>query len=273
MRQICFVLALLSMLAPHLSSADSKESPKKVEEDGNWDTKYRALLKSRPDIRAKVERGDASKEDVIAWMKRGGEKNSKSKRYYEAIVEVKDPAGFQISQDKVLYSGPQAGERLPVLSVVGFRGENKGKTFDPVANAKGKPQILIFQDQSPVGVKGLFLFAPVLSRIAEQSKDGLDVTVVFLGDDPSSLSEEDMAYLLRSTDIYQMAYSNDGRDGPGAYGLDRNVAVTILVQRGGKVLHNFAFSTPMLYPDGHVVGALAEAIGKKRETVADWFRR
>ena len=43
----------------------------------DWDRKYKSLLKERPDIRKKVETGGATKEDVIAWMKKGGDKMKK----------------------------------------------------------------------------------------------------------------------------------------------------------------------------------------------------
>ena len=55
--------------------------------------------------------------------------------------------------------------------------------------------------------------------------------------------------------------SPDGREGPGSYGLNRNVAQTILIAKDGKVLHNFAFTQPLLYTDPHLLGAIADAVG------------
>ena len=49
--------------------------------------------------------------------------------------------------------------------------------------------------------------------------------------------------------------SPDGREGPGSYGLNRNVAQTVLIAKDGKVLHNFAFTQPMVYADPHVLSA------------------
>ena len=45
-------------------------------------------------------------------------------------VEVKDPTSFGTSKAKPLFSGPQAGEKLPPLMATGIRGRTKGKTFD-----------------------------------------------------------------------------------------------------------------------------------------------
>ena len=60
-----------------------------------------------------------------------------------------------------------------------------------------------------------------------------------------------------------LSVSQDGREGPGSYGLNRNVAQTVIIAKDGKVLHNFAFTQPMLHPDPYVLGAVGEAIGDK----------
>ena len=43
--------------------------------------------------------------------------------------------------------------------------------------------------------------------------------------------------------------SLDGKEGPGSYGLNRNVMLTILVGKGGKVTANFALVQPSLQAD------------------------
>ena len=81
-----------------------------------------------------------------------------------------------------------------------------------------------------------------------------------------------MRDLAKRTDLYEMGHSQDGRDGPGKLGLNRNVKMTILVADAhGMVQHNFPFLQPMLYPDPHVVGALADAIEEDRETLVSWL--
>lgn len=237
----------------------------------DWEAAYQRLLKKEPGVREKVESGGATKAEVIEWMKSQAGKGKSAKRYSGRRVEVKDPAVFRPEDGKVVFSGPQPGEKLLPLSVIGMNGRLKDKKFDPVAVAKGKPQVLIFQDQSPVGVKGLYFLGPVLQRIQDQAKTGLDVTVVFLGDDQQNLKPEDFGYVQRVTNVFQMSRSPDGRDGPGNYGLNRKMAVTIVIARDGKVAHNFTFATPMLYADPHILGAVAEVIGEKRETVSGWL--
>ena len=65
--------------------------------------------------------------------------------------------------------------------------------------------------------------------------------------------------------------SPDGREGPGSYGLNRNVAQTVIIAKDGKVLHNFAFTQPMLYTDPHFLGAIAQAIEVEPATLEKWL--
>ena len=48
-------------------SAGNKKSTKKSEVD--WEQAYQQLLENDPGVREKIENGQATKEDVIAWMK------------------------------------------------------------------------------------------------------------------------------------------------------------------------------------------------------------
>lgn len=239
--------------------------------DVDWDSKYAQLLRERPDIRRKVESGGATRQQVIQWLMNGGEARESTRRYYGVNVEFKDPAEYRQLQEEVVYSGPQPGERLPDFMVRGFRGEHAGEDFDPVAAADGKPLVLIFQDNSVTGLKGLLLCGKALARLAEQSPNGLHISTTFLVDDltPGLLFENDFSEKI--DDVIEMSVSRDGLEGPGIYGLNRNVAMTIIIARDSTVLHNFALAQPMLYPDPHVFGAIAEAIEVDRETVAGWF--
>ncbi|MEL6105720.1 MAG: hypothetical protein AAFU85_06785 [Planctomycetota bacterium] len=238
------------------------------DEATDWDKKYKLLLEQRPDIRKKVESGAASKEDVIEWMQKGGEaKEKKANRYYGWKPEAKDPSEFRPSKAE-LFSGPQPGEKLTSFRVTPILPQSD-EDHDPVEEAAGKPLLLIFQDHSGSGMKGLFLLSPILETIAKRSESGLKTSVVFLSDDPNELKGQELA---KRTGTYRMAHSQDGRDGPGKFGLDRNVKMTILVADAeGTVKYNFPFLQPMLYPDPHVVGALAEIIGEDRKTLVGWL--
>ncbi|MEM7233398.1 MAG: hypothetical protein AAF517_14565, partial [Planctomycetota bacterium] len=109
------------------------------------------------------------------------------------------------------------------------------------------------------------------SKVVEKSKKTLSAHVIFLGDDETELSNMVKPIATRLPEAITLGISREGRDGPGSYGLNRNVSMTILVAKGGKVLHNFPFRQPLLYVDAHVLGGIAEAIGEKRETVQGWL--
>lgn len=265
MRFISNVLLAVAICAvTQVSVAHSKDTV-------DWEKKYKSLLEERPDIRKKVESGAATKKDVIAWMQKGGEKmEKKSNRYYGWKPEAKDPTKFRPSKAE-LFSGPQPGEKLTSFKVTPIQPQGD-EDRDPVKEAAGNPLLLIFQDHSGSGMKGLFLLSPILQTIAERSDSGLKTSIVFLSDDPNELKGEDVLGLAKRTGAYEIGHSTDGRDGPGKFGLDRNVKMTILVaDADGTVKHNFPFLQPMLYPDPHVVGALAEVIGEDRETLVGWL--
>ncbi len=253
--------------------ARSDKFPKTDKDEADWDRAYEQLLKARPDIRRKVESGGATKQDVIRWMKSGGDKPKQKKRYPNKKVEVKDPAGFNRGRADVVYSGPQRGEQLRPFQVVELVGPRKGRTYDPVVSAGGKPQVLIFLDDSEVTIKGLYFLGMALDRVVTRSDGGLDVTVVFLGEDVSGFEPEKFGYIESAGKALRMTHTRDGREGPGAYGLNRKVAMTVVVAKDGKVLRNFAFVQPVFSPDPHVLGALAEVLGEDRDTLADWLNQ
>ena len=200
---------------------------------------------------------------------RGGRETEKRYRNGRK-VEIKDPAQFKTAGGKALFSGPQPGEKIPPFKVTGLNGDRLGKVFDPVRLAGGKPQVLIFMDDNGVGIRGLFGTASLLSQIAEKSDKQLHLAAVLLGDDPAKLQGFGKRFGERLSGVV-MGASPDGRDGPGALGLNRTISMTVIVARDGKVTHNFVFPQSMLYPDPHVLGAIASAIGQKRETVAKWL--
>ena len=65
---------------------------------------------------------------------------------------------------------------------------------------------------------------------------------MFLSDDPAALKQ----ITQHVPENVLVGISPDGREGPGNYGLNRNVAQTIIIAKDGKVLHNFAFTQPFL---------------------------
>ena len=66
--------------------------------------------------------------------------------------------------------------------------------------------------------------------------------------------------------------STDGVEGPGSYGLNRNVTLTVLIGKEGKVTANFALVQPSLPVDGpQILKAIVAATGGgKVPTIAEF---
>lgn len=145
------------------------------------------------------------------------------------------------------FSGPQAGERLPAFRVRGVFGDSAGKELDFVAAAKQGPIVLIFvHDFNRPSVS----FTRVLSAYTQsRAKDGLTTGVVALYEDATEgeQSLKRMAHAL--TKEAPTGISLDGKEGPGSYGLNRQVTLTILVGKDGQVTANFALVQPSLQAD------------------------
>ena len=192
-------------------------------------------------------------------------------RFRTDHVEVKNPAEFKKEQDKVVFSGPQPGQKLPPLKATVINGEVKGESFDFIAKSDGQPLVLILQDETPLGIRGLVGITRLLTQVADKSKQKFHVQVVFLGDSPDTLAEQVSKIVSQVPNYVLLGISPDGREGPENYELNRNVAQTILIVKDGKVLYNFALKQPMLSPDPYVIGAVGELIGEKPTTLEKWL--
>ena len=207
--------------------------------------------------------------EKLLKKEQSGAKAMDRKQQYEnrRQVEVADPTGFNTSKENKVFSGPQPGEKLPPLQATGIRGGAKDVTFDFIAKADGRLHVLLLQDESGVGLRGLYDIAGVVDKISKRSDKDLHISVMFLSDDPAALKQ----ITQHVPENVLVGISPDGREGPGNYGLNRNVAQTILIAKDGKVLYNFAFTQPMLRPDPYVLGAVGEAIGVEPATLEKWL--
>ena len=186
-------------------------------------------------------------------------------------VEVKNPAEFKKAEGTAIFSGPQPGEKLPPLMAKGINGETKDKIYDVIAKADGELLVLFLQDETGLGLRGLLGVSRLLVQTAEKSKQPMHISAVFLGDTPDTLENQAGRLVPHIPNAVSLSISQDGREGPGSYGLNRNVAQTVIIAKDGKVLHNFAFTQPMLRPDPYVLGAVGEAIGVKPATLEKWL--
>lgn len=176
--------------------------------------------------------------------------------YYLAGLLLAAPA---LAQERV-FSGPQPGEKLPNFKMKGVVGPRANQEVDLVAEAGEGPVLLIFFHERTRPAFGL---ANTLTRFAASRSDKkLTAGVCFLTNDSTATENWLKLVTQHLTKEIPHGVSLDGLEGPGAYGLNRNVALTILVGVGGKVSANFALVQPSVQADGpKIVKAVVEASG------------
>jgi hypothetical protein len=162
----------------------------------------------------------------------------------QAIAQV---ASDPTPEQPEVFSGPQVGETLPPLIVRGAFGPVAGQEIDPVQDAGQRPLILIFVHD--VNRLAIGLTRSVSQYAHSRAGDGLATSVILLDDDPTTAEATLKRIRHALTDQVTHAVSIDGREGPGAYGLNRNVTLTILVAKDGKVTANHAIVQPSLQVD------------------------
>lgn len=168
-------------------------------------------------------------------------------------------AGLAPAQDPV-FSGPQVGEKLPPFKVKGVLDPDAGKDLDFVATAKGKPVVLVFVHQ--LDRPTMAMTRTLTAYTKTRAKDGLTTGVVWLSDDATEAENTIKRTKQALTEGVPIGVSGDGKEGPGAYGLNRKVALTILVGNKDKVTANFALVQPSLQADlPKILDAVVKEVG------------
>jgi hypothetical protein len=171
------------------------------------------------------------------------------------------------ADDDPVFSGPQVGEKIVPFKVQGVYDDLAGKEIDFVTAAEGKPTLLIFVHE--LTRPSLGMTRALTDYAAGRAKDGLATGIVWLAADKSEAEQ----YLKRARQSLNLkapvGISVDGIEGPGSYGLNRKVALTILVAKDNKVTANFALVQPSLTEAPAVLGEVVKLIGGKAPTLAD----
>lgn len=151
--------------------------------------------------------------------------------------------GFQDTEtQEKKYSGPQKGEKLPGFVVLDATGPHKDEKVDYIAEFKGGATLLVFVHE--VTRPGARLVRQV-DRIVQDRKDfGLNGLVVLLGDDMFDRERYAPRYQTSLGMKTVIGVSVDGLEGPGAYGLNKEMELTIIVAKDNKVTANFALLDP-----------------------------
>jgi hypothetical protein len=143
-------------------------------------------------------------------------------------------------------------------------GERAGEEFDPVSDAGQGPTMLVFVHEV---TRPSAAVARTIVNYARRFHDrGLRTSVVFLTADPT----ETETWMRRARHALPqevpLGISVDGLEGPGAYGLNRKVSLTVLLANEQRVTANFALVQPSLAVDAPRIGAAIEKlVGNDRQ--------
>ena len=160
-----------------------------------------------------------------------------------------------------VFSGPQRGEKLPPLSVRNVFSEPPAD-IEIVGETSDGPLLLVFFHKRTRPAFGLT--NALIRSTKANSGDKLKSYVVFLTPDVT----ETLDWLKRVRgllpDPKSCGVSTDGAEGPGAYGLNRDVTLTVIVGNKGKATASFALVQPSLETDGNrILKAVAEVTGSR----------
>lgn len=161
--------------------------------------------------------------------------------------------------ETAVFSGPQVGEVMPPFRVMGVYDDNAGKESEVIQLIDGKPVLLVFVHK--LTRPGIALTRSLTQYANDLGKDKAVTGIIWLTDDKAK-AEQYLTKARKSLNFQvPVGISVDGIEGPGAYGLNRNVELTILVGKADKVTANFALVQPSLSEAGKIATELARAAG------------
>lgn len=166
------------------------------------------------------------------------------------------------------FSGPQVGEKLMPFKMRGVYDADAGKELDVITRAAGKPIVLVFVHE--VNRPSIGFTRILMDFVGEQAKKDMHGGVVWLSADATEAENALKRMRQALPKNVPIGISPDGKEGPGAYGLNRNVSLTILVAKDNKVTANFALVQPSVQADlPRVLEKVAAAIGEKPPKLED----
>ncbi|TWU40938.1 hypothetical protein Poly41_17730 [Novipirellula artificiosorum] len=160
--------------------------------------------------------------------------------------------------DEPLFSGPQVGEAFVPFEAPAAFGSDED--VEVLADVEDSPLLLVFVHQ--VTRPSIATVRLVMNYAATKKEQGLKSRLVFLGEDPT----ETEAFLRRARSALPQGVtpriSLEGIEGPGSYGLNRKMTLTVLVGTKGNVTANFPLVQPSLQTDAPKIGhAIVKVLG------------
>jgi hypothetical protein len=174
-----------------------------------------------------------------------------------------------LAQDEVqqIFSGPQPGESMEAFDVQYAFGDVAGMTMHPLKEAGDKPTLLIFNHKL---TRPAIALTRVLTKFAEQHSESLYTNMIFLTDDVTATQQRLTAARRALPSKTHVTIAPQGIEGPGAYGLNRKVTLTIVFGDEQKVISNTALIEPSVQADAlKIITHIAKALKVKVPTLAE----
>jgi hypothetical protein len=170
------------------------------------------------------------------------------------------------------FSGPQVGEKVTPFVIRGVVGERASEDIDLIKNAAGKPLVLFFVHEVTRPSVGLARL--ILDYASSRKVDGLHAGLVLLSADATASeawAKRAAGALPRGVPV---GISANGAEGPGAYGLNRKVAVTVIIAKDNQVTANFALVQPSIAADApQIAKAIAEVLGDQQPPTLEQLQK
>lgn len=173
-------------------------------------------------------------------------------RFVAAAVALALAFGGLVAAEKVK-SGPQVGDAVPgPFEPLNITGPAAGEKSCLYCRFGSSPVAMIFAREATPEVKAL------LQKIDSccTKNDEMNSCVVFCSDD--SHMEKQLKSMAKDAGLKKLVVSMDKANGPEAYNVSNDAAVTVLLYRDRKVKANYAFKKGELN-DSAVEKVAAEA--------------
>lgn len=175
------------------------------------------------------------------------------------------PRGDDATPERI-YSGLQRGEKTQPFTVLHVKNDSLQEQ-KLLEKANEEITLLCFVHRLSNDDRVLFGLGLVDFYIAQNKN--LASHFVLLSDDRAKI--ETMLRAWGKGSFFKgslVSLSVDGAEGPGYYGLNRNVDMTVLVIKNGKVIDNLVINAPNGRDLETIMGLVAMAIGKPKPTLA-----
>ena len=159
---------------------------------------------------------------------------------------------------EAVYSGPQPGEKVTPFKVLPVTGKQAGKEVEIVGTGKGGPTFILFLHKITEPAIGLMIPLEWYAKKIE----GLTSHYVILTSDRVKTERQAKRWWSVHFAGSTLSISADGAEGPGLYGLNRKVTMTVVLARDNKVAANFALEDASAGDAPEILNALAKLMGK-----------